>query len=112
MRYIWTVTLCNAHSVSCLDTPATANSGAYDEFPSPKSDPKSNVRISFSFPKFGVPTPVTASQPCVALNPGVPHPGLLPVVMSLNASGATAWMAYTSGLRKPSEAGPRRGAPS
>ena len=60
------------------------------------------MTISLSFPKLGVPTPVTASHPSVALNPGVPQPGLLPVVMSLNASGAKAWIAYTSGFRNPS----------
>ena len=55
-----------------------------------------------SFPKFGVPTPVTGSHPFVALNPGVPHPGLLPTVMSLKTEGSSAWSAYTSGLRNPS----------
>ncbi len=38
----------------------------------------------------------------VALKPGVPQPGLLPVVMSFQASGVNALVAYTSGLRKPS----------
>jgi hypothetical protein len=55
-------------------------------------------------PNFGVPTPayesesrqlvyhktialpLTGSHPLVALNPPVPHPGLCPFVMSLNAS--------------------------
>ena len=38
----------------------------------------------------------------VALKPGVPQPGLLPTVMSLNTLGSTACSAYTSGLRNPS----------
>lgn len=44
-------------------------------------------KTSLSFWKFGVPSPVTGSQPGVALNPLVPQPGLLPMVISLNASG-------------------------
>lgn len=47
--------------------------------------------------KSGVPTPVTGSQPSVALNPDVPQPGLFPSVTSLKASGC----AYTVGLMKP-----------
>ena len=38
----------------------------------------------------------------VALKPGVPQPGALPEVMSLKALGSAAWIAYTSGFRKPS----------
>lgn len=33
--------------------------------------------------KLGVPKPVTGSQPGDAGKPSVPHPGLLPFVMSL-----------------------------
>jgi hypothetical protein len=38
-----------------------------------------------SFGKFGVPKPVTGSKPFAAANPDVPHPGFVPVVMSLKA---------------------------
>lgn len=38
--------------------------------------------ICRSRPKFGVPSPVTGSQPLIALNPPVPQPGLEPVVIS------------------------------
>ena len=49
---------------------------------------------------------MTASQPAVALNPGVPHPGLFPTVMSLNAPACAAPSAYSSGFRKPSGGAP------
>ena len=38
-----------------------------------------------SLRKFGVPRPDTGSHPGRAANPSVPHPGLFPTVMSLNA---------------------------
>lgn len=46
-----------------------------------------------------MPRPVTGSQPVVAGNPFVPHPGLSPVVTSLRAD---APVEYKNGLRKPS----------
>ena len=51
-----------------------------------------------NFGKFGVPRPVTGSQPVVAGNPVVLHPGLSPVVTSFNAD---APVEYKNGLRKP-----------
>ena len=39
------------------------------------------MKMSKSFLKFGVPSPVTGSQPLTALNPGVLHPGFPPVVI-------------------------------
>ena len=50
-----------------------------------------------SFGKFGVPRPVTGSQPVTAEKPGVPQPGFLPLVMSLSKPG----LAYKVGLMKP-----------
>lgn len=47
--------------------------------------------------KFGVPSPVTGSQPVVAVNPGVPHPWLPPLVISFSVHG----FAYSVGLMKP-----------
>lgn len=47
--------------------------------------------------KFGVPNPVTGSQPVVAVNPGVPHPWLPPLVISFRVHG----FAYSVGLMKP-----------
>ena len=35
--------------------------------------------------KVGVPMPVTGSQPGCAAKPSVPHPGFVPLVISLNA---------------------------
>ena len=52
-----------------------------------------------NFGKFGVPRPVTGSQPATAGNPFVLHPGLSPVVTSFNAD---APVEYKNGLRKPS----------
>ena len=51
-----------------------------------------------NFGKFGVPRPVTGSQPAEAGNPFVPQPGLSPVVTSLRAD---APVEYRKGLRKP-----------
>jgi hypothetical protein len=49
------------------------------------------------FGKFGVPRPVTGSQPGTAENPLVLHPGFVPFVISLNIDG----FAYNDGFRKP-----------
>lgn len=57
-----------------------------------------------SFAKFGVPRPVTGSQPFTAGNPLVLHPGLLPVVTSVSAAAPVA--EYKNGLRNPSGALP------
>ena len=43
-----------------------------------------------SFAKSGVPIPVTGSQPTAAGKPRVPHPGLLPVVISLKPEDPAA----------------------
>jgi hypothetical protein len=37
--------------------------------------------------QFGVPNPVTGSQPVVALKPSVPHPGFAPSVISFSTRG-------------------------
>lgn len=42
---------------------------------------------------------VPGSQPMVALNPSVPHPGLLPIVMSFNPAYPAS---YNHGFKKPS----------
>ena len=44
-----------------------------------------------------IPKPLTGSQPGTAENPTVPHPGLVPFVMSFKAHG----FAYNVGLTKP-----------
>jgi len=41
---------------------------------------------SSSFPKSGVPAPVTGSQPASAEKPDEPHPGLWPAVTSLKSA--------------------------
>jgi hypothetical protein len=46
---------------------------------------------------FGVPSPVIGSQPSTAENPFVPHPGLLPLTISLK----TQVLAYKAGLMNP-----------
>lgn len=48
--------------------------------------------------KYGVPNPVTASQPSVAGNPLVLHPAELPFVISVNALCPTE---YSHGFMKP-----------
>ena len=58
---------------------------------------------SFSSPKFGVPNPVTGSQPLMALKPSVPHPGLFPPTMSFRPLNPSA---YNHGLRNPRDGSP------
>lgn len=72
-------------------------------------------------PKLGVPRPVTGSHPDVAcaakvvryeecrrdtarltLKPGVPHPGLFPSTISLNAFGSSMSSLYSKGFKNPS----------
>ena len=90
------------HRIVSSYSTALASSSHVSTHKSPNRCAKSNVTTSLSLPKFGVPTPVTGSHPLVALNPGVPHPGLFPVVISLNARGSSASIAYTSGFKNPS----------
>ena len=59
--------------------------------------------ISLRSPKSGVPKPVTGSQPLVAWNPCVPHPGLFPLTMSFRP--LYPW-AYNHGLRNPRDGSP------
>jgi len=57
-------------------------------------------KLKNSFNKLGycgVPSPVTGSQPSTAANPLLPHPGLLPFLISLKTQG----FAYKTGLMKP-----------
>ena len=49
-----------------------------------------------------MPRPVTGSHPGTASKPTVPHPGLLPLVMSLSTLG----FEYRTGLTKPTGALP------
>lgn len=55
---------------------------------------RNNSRI---FGKLGVPLPVTGSHPRTAAKPDVPHPGLLPEVISFKIPGN----AYKTGLMNP-----------
>lgn len=58
---------------------------------------QSQLTIPCSATKFGVPRPVTGSQPVPAEKPFVPQPGLLPETISFKAEG----LAYNNGLRNP-----------
>jgi hypothetical protein len=61
-------------------------------FPHPRlsltAAPKKHSPTSLSnIPAFSAPNPVTESHPFTALNPFVPHPLRVPLIISLNATG-------------------------